>query len=370
MNVKYTSGLFAVLVLVLSHNAYSLPGESIVFDSKTGNYIITYLGYDDTGESDKPTVSRQTIFVPATKIDPAIQSTFKFSSGEEISYRYRVHNGVKALQPLSMFLFDPVTDIASSIPLPKREEDIDPNTIEQYFAVAADALVSPNGWVGQATASSSGGLRIGWININTSRPVSGISAGAVRGGFGFSSKDIPGIGVTQLQGETPVRSFVDEGPTGEIADQLEKLTQNDYIARFAAIPTIAVPNPFDAAVLLDRIRSHVATWPSKQLLDPAFAAQLDRTMVAAADAFRNNQPKAGREHIESLRKLLGKEHRFLDHDDEDNDDTPEHKAVTRLTIDRLAARVLDFNLRYVLKQTEHGHEHEHEHNKGDRRKER
>ena len=67
-----------------------------------------------------------------------------------------------------------------------------------------------------------------------------------------------------------------------------------------------------------------------------------------------------------MRKLLDREHKYLDHDDEDNDDTAEHKAATRLTIDRLAARVLDFDLRYVLKRTEHEHEHE----EGDRRKER
>ncbi len=91
-------------------------------------------------------------------------------------------------------------------------------------------------------------------------------------------------------------------------------------------------------------------------------------MVAAADAFRSNQPKTGREHIESLRKLLEKEHRYLVHDDEDSDDTPEHKAATRLTIDRLAARVLDFDLRYVLRQMKHVQEHEHK--EGDEMKER
>jgi hypothetical protein len=368
MNVKYTSGLFAVLVLVLSHNAYCLPGESIVFDSKTGNYIITYLGYDDTGESDKPTISRQTIFVPATKIDPVIQSAFKLSHNGVISYSYRVRNGSKARQPLNMFLFDPVTDIASSIPLPKREQDVDPNTIEQYLAASAAALVSPDGWMGQATASSVGGLRIGWVNINTTLPVSGIPSGSERGGFGFSSIDIPGIGNTQLQGEAPVRGFADEGPTGEIADQLEKLTQNDYVTRVAAVPAIAVPVPFDAAVLLERIRTQVATWPSKQLLDPAFLKQIDRYLVAAADAYRLNQPKAAKEHIDTLRRLLERDHKYLDHDDEDNEDTPEHKHATRLTIDRLAARVLDFDLRYVLKRVER--EREHEHGGGDHKKER
>jgi hypothetical protein len=115
---------------------------------------------------------------------------------------------------------------------------------------------------------------------------------------------------------------------------------------------IAVPVPFDAAVLLDRIRFHVATWPGKQLLDPAFAAQLDSYMVAAVDAYRLNNTKAGKEHIMTVRRMLAKEHHHLDHDDEDTDDTDEHKAATRLAIDRVAARVLDFDLRYVLKRME------------------
>ena len=89
-------------------------------------------------------------------------------------------------------------------------------------------------------------------------------------------------------------------------------------------------------------------------------------MVAAANAYRLNNTKAGKENIDAVRKLLAHEHYYLDHDDEDNEDTPEHKAATRLTIDRLAARVLDFDLRYVLKRMDSGHEHDHE--EGDRRK--
>jgi hypothetical protein len=164
--------------------------------------------------------------------------------------------------------------------------------------------------------------------------------------------------------------FPDDGPdeSSAIFAQLDQLRKNDFIVRNAVVPTIAVPNPFDAAALLDRIRAQVDTWPSKQLLDTAFAAKLDSNLVAAANAYRLNNSKAGKEQIESVRKLLNHEHNYLDHDDEDNDDTPEHKTATRLTIDRLAARVLDFDLRYVLKRMEK--EHEHDHDDGDHKKER
>jgi hypothetical protein len=89
-------------------------------------------------------------------------------------------------------------------------------------------------------------------------------------------------------------------------------------------------------------------------------------MVAAANAYRLNNSRAGKENIDSVRSLLAHEHNFLDHDDEDNDDTAEHKAATHLTIDRLAARALDFDLRYVLKRSEK----EHDHDEGDRKKDR
>lgn len=69
-----------------------------------------------------------------------------------------------------------------------------------------------------------------------------------------------------------------------------------------------------------------------------------------------NQPKAAREQIEAVRQLLAKEHHHIDHDDENDENTEEHKKATRFTIDRLAARVLDFDLRYVLKRTERDHE--------------
>jgi hypothetical protein len=125
-----------------------------------------------------------------------------------------------------------------------------------------------------------------------------------------------------------------------------------FVSINVAAPKIIVPVPFNAALLLDRIRAEVQTWPGKQLLDAAFAAQLDCYLVSAAEAYRLNNPKASREHIHTLRKMLAKEHHHVDHDDEDDEDTEEHKVKTRFTIDRLAARVLDFDLRYVLKRTE------------------
>lgn len=361
IKLKLTTTFVGLLLQFASTQAISaLPGESIVLDPNTGDYTLTYWDYPN---SIKKRQMRHAIFVPATKIDPVVKSTFKFREEGVIAYTYRVTNGAKSRQSLVVMVFDPVTNIVSALPLPKNEQDVDPNTIEQINQAGVDALTTPREWFGTASTSDVGGLRIGWSYLNTRSINDGVLPGNTQGGFGFTSRDIPGIGIVQLSGHAPVPMFPAEGPSGELGKEFDLIEQNDFVPRNAATPTIIVPVPYDAAVLLDRIRIHVATWPGKQLLDPAFAAQLDRYMTAAANAYRSNQLKVGSEHIESLRKLLEHEHRFLDRDDEDNEDTAEHKAATRLSIDRLAARVLDFDLRYVLKRTEHEHEHE----DGDRR---
>jgi hypothetical protein len=352
-----------VSVAIISE-AYGLPSESIVLDPNTGDYQITYFGTGSPGNK-KNKVLRQAILVPATKINPIVGSIFRLRE-TDVAYSYRVKNGSVSRQSLISFIIDPVSDIVSSAPLPKRRQDIAISTIEQFDKIGRAAITVPRDWDGSVLTSDAGGLRIAWGYFLLNTPSAGLIAGSSQDGFGYSSKDIPGIGIAQFRGNSPVFGFVDEGPTGEIDKQLYKLTQNNFVSRSLAIPTIAVPVPFDAAVLLDSIRTQVATWPGKQLLDPAFAAQLDRYMVAAANAYRSNQPKAGKENIESVRRLLEHEHKYLDHDDEDNDDTPEHKHATRLSIDRLAARVLDFDLRYVLKRMEH----EHDHDDGDRKKDR
>jgi hypothetical protein len=352
-----------IAAMAISFYAHAYPGESIVRDPATGNYTITYVG-------DSPTQLSQTIFVPSTKIVPTIRSSFRMGERGVIMYRYTVSNGTSAKQAIVGVVLDQIANPIVGEPV---EPDVAATqaTFNAYYAAEKAAIASPVDWIGSIIRIRSDNLdRLAWRPKGGTLRTNGIQAGRTLSGFGFNSLDLPGVGPSQMDGMGEVLGFPDDGPVGDSAvlAQMEQLRDNDFIARNAAVPTISVPVPFDVAVLLDRIRTHVDTWPGKQLLDPAYAAQLDRYMVAAANAYRLNQPKAGRENIESVRRLLEHEHRFLDHDDEDNDDTAEHKAATRLTIDRLAARVLDFDLRYVLKRMEK--EHEHDHDEGDHRKER
>jgi hypothetical protein len=359
--MKNKTGLKLVILLIammVSVMAYAYPGESIVRDPATGDYVVTYWNT----EMDPPGLETTT-FVPATKIVPIIQSRFSTDRAEHIVYRYSVTSGAQSKQVLGMIIFDPVESVIGT----RSSRGMKVGTVAEVAARRAildandAALSSPAGWDGSVSFTGAGGridgtVRIGWSSSDELS--SGLKPGSTMRNFGFSSNALPGIIAAELSGDSPVHGWSGEGPPQDsaIIQQLDEIQMHDFVPRSAAVPTIAVPAPFDAAVLLDRIRAHVATWPSKQLLDPAFATQLDRYIVAAANAYRLNNAKAGKENVESVRKLLESEHKYLDHDDEDNEDTAEHKAATRLTIDRLAARVLDFDLGYVLKHSDKEHE--------------
>jgi hypothetical protein len=349
---KFRLSSALVISLAIFSNAYGLPGESIVLDPASGNYIVNYLGLDDSGDTDIPSIPQQVIFVPATKISPVVWSTFRLSKGDVVDYKYRVKNGSSSRQSLISIIFDPVSDIISSTPLPKRRQDIAISDLEQFSKVSRAAINIPRNWDGIVWISDEGGLRISWGWNLLDSPDAGLIAGSSQEGFGFSSKDIPGIGIVQFRGHAPALGYPDEGPEGEISDQLEKLRQNNFVPRPAAVPTIAVPSPFDAAALLESIQTQMHTWIAMQLLDATFSSQLDRSFQSAISAYRLNQPRVGKQEIQTMRELLKKEHEDLGRDEEHESDKSHEKHDDRKSalIDRLAARVLDFDLKYVTKR--------------------
>lgn len=352
--------LLALLLAMISANAASLPGESIVLDPNTGNYTITYLGVNE--ETGKRDVLRTATYEPATKIEPNVYSSLKVNNAGLVSYSYRVKNGIASRQPIVKLQLDSVSNLATTDLLSQTGPSVQSNTTAQNWGVASYPMVTPQGWTARVLASPVGRFRVSFSSIKNSLP-----AGHELDRIRFYSQDLAGIGLAHIQGDSEITIWSDEGPIGEIGSQLKQIQNSDYISRPAIVPSIAIPFPFDASILLERIRIEVQTWPIKQLLDATYVAQLDRYLVAAVTAYRNNQTKVAQEQIEALRKLLAKEHHYLDNDDEDNDDIAEHKAATTQSIDRLAARVLDFDLRYVLQRMEK--EHEHHHDEGDRRKE-
>lgn len=86
--------LAGIAAMALSLYAQAYPGEGIALDPATGDYTITYRGDPDSTELS------QTVFVPSTKIAPAIRSNFRQDERGMIVYRYTVSNGATAKQAI------------------------------------------------------------------------------------------------------------------------------------------------------------------------------------------------------------------------------------------------------------------------------
>ncbi|MCR4304784.1 MAG: hypothetical protein NUV63_11280 [Gallionella sp.] len=323
------------------------PGEGIVLDSVTGNYKLTYLDEQDDGSK---ILSRAT-FYPATKIVPAIGSKFHLDESGAVTYRYSVSSGAQSRQILRTVRFDLTGKVVGSQDLPT---DMQTSTVAQAFAVLEAnslALATPSGWRGAISTDKNGASRISWHPIDSA---AGIPPKGDIKGFGFVSQSLPGLGAAQFEGKREaINGFSGGGPdpSSDISKQIQALYQNDFVTRPAAVPTIAVPTPFDPAVTLERIQTHMHTWIAMQLLDATFSAQLDRSFQSAISAYRLNQPKVGKQQIQTMRALVKKEQPDADKEDDsddkgDNDKTKPERAL----IDKLAARVLDFDLQYVAKR--------------------
>lgn len=332
-----------IVTMLASLYAQAYPGESIVLDPVTGNYTITY--WDD----EEPAGLEQTTFVPATKIIPAIRSKFRLDGASDVAYSYTVSNGAAAKQAIVGLSLEQTARVKGERDFPAITATAD--EVEQAIFANMSALDSPESWGGNIYSARQ--TRIVW------RPdeleTGGVKAGRTQAGFGFASPALPGVSEARMEGIGAVFGYAGDGPAMDsaIRPELDRLRKNDFIARPAAVPTIVVPTPFDPAVTLERIQAHMHTWIAKQLLDPAFSAQLDRYFQSAISAYRLNQPKVGKKHIQTMRELIKKEHADSDRED-DQDDRGEkgddHDKNKRVLIDKLAARILDFDLKYVTKR--------------------
>lgn len=303
--------------------------EGIVLDLETGNYVITY----EAGDEYTPRGMYRTIYTPATKINPSVKSRFKeMERPDAIAYNYKVKNGKDSKQNLRILMI-----IASH---------------------AYPGLGAPRGWDGSIVTNVDGpGFRIGWSYSG------GMPPGAALGGLEFKSSDLPGIGIMQLMGATPIQAYAGHGPREEISDQITELDRNNFVPRTVALPKIPVPSPFDAAAVLTSLRKHVKDdFVKMQLIEPEFASKLDLGFAAAIEAAKFGSTEGLRHELRTLRHMLKgfgeteeDEHAAKKKDDSDDHENKVKTGDWPHPITKLAARVLDFDLKYIEKRIEPSH---------------
>lgn len=302
--------------------------EDFVYDPNTDTYILTFWG-KETGTP----VFERWVFVPHTRIVPTVKSKVEETDKGVLRYSYRLRNGKESKQNLSSIDF-----LAS-------------------HAIKV-SQTTPKGWFGGVVSNSNTPeFIISWFLRGPFG--SGLTPGKSQSGFAYDSTDLPGMSEARMAGaafpiksDTPASSL--PNPDSEATRKLEEFKARDYVPRVVAAPRIANPTPFNAAVVLEGVRSHLnGDLQQMKLVDPVFAAQLDRPLGAAIDAAKVGNTAGAKDNLKQFRKLLKQEHEDADREDDKDFDSDEDEKTNQgkpRLIDKLAARVLDFDAKYVLKR--------------------
>ena len=134
------------------------PGEGIVLDPVTGNYMLTYFEVLDDGSK----VLTHGRFVPATKIVPAIDSKFHLDEVGKVNYSYSISSGAQSRQLLRTVRFDLINKIVGSQDLPINMQTATEAQVAAVFEANKLALVTPSGWNSFISTNQSGASRISW----------------------------------------------------------------------------------------------------------------------------------------------------------------------------------------------------------------
>jgi hypothetical protein len=288
-----------------------------------GDYIIRY---------DNQLGHKELKWVPKNKINPTITGYVNQVTGltDIFNYSYTLLNGSDSRQFLEGMRLDAqkVTSVNPAIPV---------------------------NWTGDITLDYFAGVGfiVGWSVQSGAGPEleTGIKPGAMLGGFGFNSSALPGMGKIFFWGAAPSgQSFDDYGPEPDspIRNQVDKVTSVD-IFRLGPVPLIVVPSPFNAATVLTDIQKHLNTdLLALKIVDPGFATQLDSWFITGIDAAKLNNVAGLLNALTQARALLKAQ--YPDIDNTGNEAATDDKMVAPKLIAKLAARALNFDLKYVYAQ--------------------
>ena len=273
------------------------PG--ITFDEETGNYIIRY-----TTPDGEPV---EVVFVPATKIVPEVKVSFSFDAQtEKTTYSYRISNGRNSEQELHTFA------LQTHFPAPDTTVDKEGGYYIIRYTIPVDSVVTPEGWHGSGPNPTT--QRVHWyyekgatLEGGVVKP-RGLLPGQSQAGFSFQSKNLPGVVMAFLRGNTSGLSLPSELPQ-EIAEGLRpiKRFENDSVLNPTIGPAIRVMGvePFSAEFIAGSIQSNlVANVPGSMLPSEELRQSLYQKLWAAQSALREEQTAAAKEHLGAILKEL------------------------------------------------------------------
>ncbi|MGV0959365.1 MAG: hypothetical protein ACOYB1_05960 [Limnohabitans sp.] len=316
---------------------------------------------------------KQKTYVQQNGIAPTIQSTVQ-NIQNQFSYRYRITNQRDAKQLVDTFRIwgiPLVYKIPNLPPVTTSMKDTDKWTAQYWLQLEATQIFqrktvfAPQGWSASLrTDESANQSSFVWTPGLKDTDPDGIAPGRSQDGFTIMRTELPGMARAKLTGSTEEPWGLDNLPdTPFWREQVKLIQEQDYVLVPVMAPVITVPTPYNAAVLARSLRGHVQTWLKYGHIDAHTLARLNRQFDVLIPALDRGHRKSAAAAIEALVKECTHHHSdLLNHpietDDERHAAAPVHKTIIstsstlRPLFDRVCARVLIFNLRYIRTRLE------------------
>lgn len=353
----------AVILILLVGRVHAQ--DSAVFDPQSNTWTLHY-------QDPETAVWISKTYVQQSAIKPGIKSVVQ-SNGGQYEYRYRVTNYRDAKQEIDTFRIwgVPMVYAVPNLPPVTANAKTDPESedkqrwaqLKAKSTFERSVVKAPKGWsAGLRVDEKVGHTSFVWTpGLKESDP-NGIPPGRKQDGFIVFRPELPGVARAKLTGATDEPWGLDGLPeTPFWTAKVEEIQDRDYVLVPVLAPIIPIPDPYNGAELARRIRSHVQTWVKYGHVNADVLVRLNRQFDVLIPALELNNKQGARAAVQAIRKELADRHPGLDdakiEEDDDAFDASalarhhgKERAVEASPVDRVAARALAFDLRYLLKR--------------------
>ncbi len=365
-NIQYIRFFPLILALIsgLGH-----AQDSAVFDAQQNAWKLYYQDPETEQWVNK-------IYVARTAIRPSIKTSIK-GGGSPFSYQYTVRNQRGAQQNISVIriwgipLVYTVPDLAPVTANIKTDND---NWTRQNWAQLQfkrkfenSVVQAPRGWSsGLRVDEKEGQTSFVWTPGLKDTDSYGVEPGRSQSGFIVMRPELPGVARTYLQGRIADPWGLDGLPdTPFWVQKIDEIEGQDYLLVPVLAPVIPVPSPYNGAELARRLKAHVQTWLKYGHISADVLTRLNRQFDVLIPALDISNKQAARAAVTAMRKECADRNPGLNDEnvgeDDDDHDAPamprtpaQRSAAVPVTIDRVAARALTFDLRYLMERMDAG----------------
>lgn len=364
--MTYTHSIFrAALVTLLSGIGALHAQDSAVLDTQQGIWRLYYQDPETEQWVNKS-------YVQQNAIAPSISSALRWT-GQQFRYEYQVTNRSTAKQAID-------TVRIWGIPLVYAVPDLQPITIDakkdpegenrqqwtQIFArrkFEATVVQAPTGWdAGLRVDTAAKQTSFVWTPGLKEADPSGIPVGASQTGYSVLRPELPGVARAKLTGSTEEPWGLDNLPDTPFWNKkIDEIQNLDYVLVPVLAPVIAIPQPYSGAELARRLKAHVQTWPKYGHASTDVLDRLNRhfdVLIPALEAANKPVARAAAvamaKDVYALQPTLTPWKVAVDDANQASVAVQQPPVMAASKLDRVAARVLAFDMVYVMTRMELG----------------